>query len=214
VKGAAAHLSPHNLDEIESFFLDHQATTVTIEMAPWLSAESQQALRKQGYHQAGTENVVTTTSGTPRSSNPPRAEAIPAHAWPELMRQSSELPDASPTNKLVTAAAQLPNTQLYGIRDHNRWIACAQSVRYDDVVIFANDGTVPDARRRGAQTTLIEDRLKAIPARMTVIAEVAPGSGSERNYLRCGFRIAYARTHYTRHLAPTHDEDADRTRRR
>lgn len=214
VKGAAAHLAPRDLDEIESFFLDHEATTVTIEMAPWLSAESKQTLCRRGYRQGGEENVMATTSGTPRSGNAPRAEAIPAHAWPELMRRGFELPDASPTSVLVTAAAHLPNAQLYGIRDNDRWIACAQSIIYDDVVIFANDVTVPEARGKGAQTALIEARLKAVPTGMFAIAEVAPGSGSERNYLRCGFQVAYARTHYVRHIALTHDEDAGRQRRR
>ena len=80
--------------------------------------------------------------------------------------------------------------------ENDRWIACAQSVTYDDVVIFANDATVPEARARGAQKALIEERLEAVPAGMIVTAEVAPGSGSERNYLRCGFRIAYARAHW------------------
>jgi hypothetical protein len=32
------------------------------------------------------------------------------------------------------------------------------------------------------------------------VAEVEPGSTSERNYLRCGFTIAYTRTHYSRAL--------------
>jgi hypothetical protein len=35
------------------------------------------------------------------------------------------------------------------VREADRWIACAQLVTYDDVVIFGNDGTVPEARRRG-----------------------------------------------------------------
>ena len=114
------------------------------------------------------------------------------------MRRTSELPDESPTKELVIAAAHLPNAVLYGLRENDRWIACAQSVTYDDVAIFGCDGTMPEARRRGAQTTLIEDRLAALPAGKIVMAEVAPGSGSERNYLRCGFQIAYARTHFAR----------------
>jgi hypothetical protein len=45
------------------------------------------------------------------------------------------------------------------------------------VVIFGNDGTLPEARRQGAQTALIGERLAALPAGKIVMAEVAPGSG-------------------------------------
>ena len=87
---------------------------------------------------------------------------------------------------------------MYGVRDGVRWIGCAQAVTYDDVVIFGNDGTDPAERGRGVQTALITGRLEALPAGTLVTAEVAPGSGSERNYLRCGFQIAYERTSYVR----------------
>ena len=116
------------------------------------------------------------------------------------MRQSSELPDESPSRELLIAAAHLPHSWLYGIRQNDRRVACGQSVAYDDVVIFGNDGTLPEARRRGWQTALIEERLQALPSGRIVTAEVAPGSGSERNYLRCGFHVAYTRAHYSRGL--------------
>jgi hypothetical protein len=68
------------------------------------------------------------------------------------------------------------------------------------VVIFGNDGTRPEARGRGAQRALIDTRLGALPAGCVAVAEVEPGSGSEHKYLRCGFDIAYTRTHYVRSL--------------
>jgi hypothetical protein len=202
VKGVAPHLAPRDLDEIESFFLDHQATTVTIEMAPWLTTECKRALSRRGYRPGGEESVMATTSDGRRSGSVARAEKVPADAWPGLMRRGFQLPDASPMRELVTVAAHLPHAQRFGIRDNDRWIACAQSITCEDVVIFCNDATVPEERGRGAQTALIEERLEAVAPGMTATAEVAPGSGSERNYLRCGFRIAYARTHYVRHLVP------------
>jgi hypothetical protein len=39
VKGASADLSARDLDEIEAFFRDHHAATVTIEMAPWANEQ-------------------------------------------------------------------------------------------------------------------------------------------------------------------------------
>jgi hypothetical protein len=201
VKGAGPEISPSDLQVLETFFRHHAVAAVTIELAPWLSEESKQILAERGYGAAGQEDVVATTSGgTALTGTSPRTSAIPVNAWREVMRRSSDLSEDSPTSDLITAAAHLPQAHLYGIRDNHRWIASAQSVTYDDVVILGNDGTVPEARRSGAQTALIDERVRALPAGKIVAAEVAPGSGSERNYLRCGFQIAYTRTHHVRTL--------------
>jgi len=198
VKGASADLSARELDEIEAFFRDHHAATVTIEMAPWADERAVMLLGERGYLLAGEEDVVVTRSRGVPSGATPHAEAMPWQAWIEIMQRTSELPDEAPTRALVSAAAQLSTARRFGVREGDRWIACAQLVTYDDVVIFGNDGTLPQARRRGAQTALIADRLGALPAGKIVMAEVAPGSGSERNYLRCGFQIAYTRSQYVK----------------
>jgi hypothetical protein len=200
VKGTGARVSPLDLHQIESFFRDRNAATVTIEMAPWPGEEVPQILGERGYSVAGQEDVMATTSGASLRDTAVPMAAVPSHAWAELLRRCSELPDESAANELVTAASCLPHAQLYGVREKDRWIACAQSVTYDEVVIFGNDGTLREARGKATQTALIEERLRTLPAGKIAIAEVAPGSGSERNYLRCGFQIAYARTHYVRTL--------------
>jgi hypothetical protein len=57
--------------------------------------------------------------------------------------------------------------------------------------------------RAGAQTALIFARMAVAATRPFAFwaAEVAPGSTSERNYLRRGFDIGYTRAHCTRALA-------------
>jgi len=200
VKGTGAQISTRDLEEIESFFRDHHAPSVTIESAPWLNEESKALLVDRGYGVAGQENVVATTSGSPRSDEALRTEPIPVHEWPEVLRRCSGLPDESPMKELVTASAHLTNAALYGLREGGRWIACAQSVTCNSVVIFGNDATLPEARGRGAQTALSEERHAALPAGTIVMAEVAPGSASERNYLRCGSQIVFPRKHYARVL--------------
>ena len=49
--------------------------------------------------------------------------------------------------------------------------------------------------------TLIRARLDLVRRGVVAVAEVNPGAGSERNYLRSGFQIAYQRRHYTKPLA-------------
>jgi hypothetical protein len=127
-------------------------------------------------------------------------QVVAIDAWPDLMCASYELEDGSPTWTLVAASAHLADVRLAGVHDDGRWVAAAQSVPYDDVVIFGNDGTHPDHRGRGAQRALIEDRLAAVPPGSIVAAEVEPGSQSERNYLRSGFAVAYTRDLHVRAL--------------
>ena len=65
-----------------------------------------------------------------------------------------------------------------------------------DVALLAGASTVPPARRQGAQLALLEERLRYAAAQGCTIAMMVaqPGSGSQRNAERHGFRIAYTRT--------------------
>jgi hypothetical protein len=65
----------------------------------------------------------------------------------------------------------------------------------DGVAILGGACTVPEARRRGAQLALLEARLRhaAQHGCDMAIMGAAPGSGSQRNAERQGFRIAYTR---------------------
>ena len=65
-----------------------------------------------------------------------------------------------------------------------------------DVALLAGASTVPPARRQGVQLALLEDRLRYAAERGCTVAMMValPGSGSQRNAERHGFRIAYTRT--------------------
>lgn len=75
-------------------------------------------------------------------------------------------------------------------------IATGALTIFGDVALLAGASTIPEARRQGAQLALLEDRLRyAATQGCTVAMMVAlPGSGSQRNAERHGFRIAYTRT--------------------
>jgi hypothetical protein len=198
VKGAGPHLSGRDLGTIEAFFGDHGAATVTIELAPWITDDTARALARSGYRVTDQEDVVV--SGSLRAEPGLAVEDVALEAWPAVMRRCFELVEGSVLVDLFAASADLPGCRLFGVRDTTGWIACAGAVPYEPLVIFGNDGTRPEARGRGAQRALIDARLAALPAGRLAVAEVEPGSGSERNYLRSGFAIAYTRTHYVRTL--------------
>jgi GNAT superfamily N-acetyltransferase len=66
----------------------------------------------------------------------------------------------------------------------------------DEVALLAGASTIPSARRQGAQLALLEQRLRYAATQGCTIAMMVtqPGSGSQRNAERHGFRIAYTRT--------------------
>jgi GNAT superfamily N-acetyltransferase len=75
-------------------------------------------------------------------------------------------------------------------------VACGSLSIRDGVALFAGASTIPAFRRRGAQQALLETRFRYAREVGCDLALMAadPGSGSQRNAERQGFRIAYTRT--------------------
>jgi GNAT superfamily N-acetyltransferase len=71
---------------------------------------------------------------------------------------------------------------------------------HEGVALFGGACTIPEGRRQGAQFALLETRLRLAAERGCDIAMMcaAPGSASQRNAERHGFRIAYTRTKWQR----------------
>jgi GNAT superfamily N-acetyltransferase len=63
------------------------------------------------------------------------------------------------------------------------------------VALFAGASTVPEQRRRGLQSALLEARLRYARKRGCDVAMMVaePGSNSQRNAERQGFQVAYTR---------------------
>lgn len=75
--------------------------------------------------------------------------------------------------------------------------ACV-AVEEDGIAALFATSTKPEARGRGYQTAIIQDRLaRAIEAGATIArAGAKPGSSSERNFRGCGFSVLYTRTEW------------------
>lgn len=78
----------------------------------------------------------------------------------------------------------------------NKPIAAGMLFIYDDVALLAGASTVPDGRRQGAQSALLEARLRFAVEHGCQLAVMgaAPGSQSQRNAEKNNFHIAYTRT--------------------
>lgn len=78
---------------------------------------------------------------------------------------------------------------------HGRAIAAGVLVLHEGVAVLAGASTIQDARRQGAQRALLESRLRHAAENGCDLAMMCalPGSASQRNAERQGFRIAYTR---------------------
>ncbi len=66
---------------------------------------------------------------------------------------------------------------------------------HESVALLAGASTIPEGRKQGAQLALLESRLRYAAEQGCDIAMMCalPGSASQRNAERQGFRIAYTR---------------------
>ena len=197
VKGAGTEFDEDAIDRTEEFFRSTGSERAMFELAPCAPGE---LLLRRGYEVVGSEHVLLRRPPFDCAAPEVEVVAVPEEKWPEVQLSANDAEDSSEWRRTVALCAALPNVMRFGIRDGNGWIACAEVMPAGDVAIFGNDATMPLARGRGAQTATILERLRAAASGgfSCVAAEVAPGSTSERNYLRCGFEIAYKRLWYAK----------------
>jgi hypothetical protein len=81
-------------------------------------------------------------------------------------------------------------------------IATGAMSLFDGVALLAGASTIPQWRKRGAQSALLAARLRFAVENGCDLAMMAaqPGSGSQRNAERQGFRLAYTRTKWRKQV--------------
>jgi Acetyltransferase (GNAT) family len=88
-----------------------------------------------------------------------------------------------------------PDATLFLAELEGRPIAAGALSICDGVMLLAGASTIPEARKQGAQLALLDSRLRYGVEQGCDIAMMCaqPGSASQRNAERQGFRIAYTR---------------------
>lgn len=97
--------------------------------------------------------------------------------------------------ELSLVSANRPSGLSFLAELENRAIATGAMSICDGVAVLAGASTIPEGRKQGAQTALLDSRLRFAAERGCDIAMMGalPGSASQRNAERQGFRIAYTR---------------------
>jgi GNAT superfamily N-acetyltransferase len=101
---------------------------------------------------------------------------------------------------LARVSASRPDAPCFLAELDGRAIATGGLSIHEGVALLAGASTIPAARKRGAQRALLEARLTHAAACGCDLAMMGaePGSASQRNAERQGFRIAYTRIKWGR----------------
>lgn len=98
--------------------------------------------------------------------------------------------------------AQIPSARPLCAIMNGQVCAGANFLLHDNIAFLAGTSTLPEYRGRGIQTALINARLayaKENGVKWAVVA-TEPGSISQKNFLKRGFQIIYARNKFIRPL--------------
>ena len=191
-----------DLDAIENFFLSRGAE-VFHEVSPLADAALVELLNRRGYQPVEFTTMLFRELGADAvmKSEVPVAVRIAREGEEELWAgtaargwsEHAELADFLRDIGRVTAASE-GMTSFIAEVDAQPAGTAALSMR-DGVALLAGASTSPEFRKQGAQLALLEARLRHAVQHGCDLAMMgaAPGSGSQRNAERQGFRIAYTR---------------------
>jgi GNAT superfamily N-acetyltransferase len=201
--GIFEELTPASLDVIERFFLDRGAQ-VHHEVSPLAGVPALDLLCKRNYRPIEVSNVLYRSVEQPAAQTQAGIRVrVTSSEEAQLWSNVSARAWAHEHPELMDFLLQLG--VIISAREHSLCFlaevdgepgAAGVLLIHDKVALFGGSATVPELRRRGLQTALLHERMRyAFDHGCDLAMMVAvPGSDSQRNAERRGFRIAYTRT--------------------
>ena len=197
-------VTPAEMEKLEEFFRQRGAP-VYHEVSPLTDPQLLTLLNQRGYHPIELSSVMYRPIGGGIRLMSPRNEKIKSRLMregeEELWAQTaaagwSELTELAGTimGMLYITAKRAGGLSFLAELD-GRTIATGALFIHDGVALLAGASTIPAGRKQGAQLALLGSRLCYAAEKGCDIAMMCaqPGSASQRNAERQGFRIAYTR---------------------
>ncbi len=198
--GIFEDLTASSLDVIERFFLDRDAP-VNHEVSPLAGVAALDLLCARQYRPIEISSVMycPIENPPPGDSKVRIAASEEAQLWAEVSARgwTPEHPELTPFMKQFAAIAFAREHGPCFLAELDGQPGAAGSLWiHDGVALFSGASTVPEMRRRGLQSALLQERMRyAFDHGCDLAMMVAEaGSESQRNAERKGFRIAYTRT--------------------
>lgn len=198
-------VTAEHLDQFERFFRDRGAE-VFHEVSPMADLSLLSLLGERGYRPIELTTIMyrdltEEVDWTDRRSSSIGTRVIEPEEH-ELWARTSAAGWSSEHESLAdfmfnfgNITAQCSGSFPYLAELSGEPVATGMLLIYEDTCILAGASTIPEGRRQGAQTALLQDRLSFAYDQGCTLAMMgaAPGSQSQRNAQKNGFQIAYSR---------------------
>jgi len=193
-----------DLDELENFF-QARGAEVFHEVCPLADSSALALLNKRRYQPVEFSSVLyrpiqadlCLPAGRNEFIKVRRTESNEHELWARTAAQGwSEFSEFSDFMRELGAISAKRSSLSFLAELDGKAIATGAMSIFDGVALLAGASTIPEGRRQGAQLALLEFRLRYAAEQGCDIALMGalPGSASQRNAERNGFRIAYTRT--------------------
>jgi GNAT superfamily N-acetyltransferase len=200
--GLFEELTPATLDVIEQFFFSRGAPTQH-EISPLAGVPALDLLCSRGYRPIEVSTVLfqpvtMPTHALPANIRVRTIDTTESSLWADVSARgwSHEHPELEGfLRKLGAIATARENSPAFLAEVDGTPGAAGVLCLHEGVALFGGSATVPELRRRGLQSALLRERMRYASEHGCDLAMMvaAPGSDSQRNAERAGFRIAYTR---------------------
>lgn len=204
--GLFTPLTLSDLETLEKFF-KNRVSSVYHEISPMADPSHMQILFQRGYQPIEMTSVlyIDLDNRKPyyKTINPEmvtrRLRTGEEKIWAETSAEgwSTEMPGLSEfMYQFSHVAASSASAHPFFAELNDKSISTGMLYIYDDIALLAGASTIPQGRNKGAQNALLGARLRYAAEQGCTIAMMAasPGSQSQKNAEKNGFRIAYTRT--------------------
>ncbi len=207
--GLVQAVTGDDMDRIETFFGDLGAP-VFHEVSPLADGSAVALLNERGYEPFEFTSLLFRPLGSGTAVAGQISDRVKVrHAgveeldlWAETSARGwSESPElADFLLSLGQVGAKRPGALSFLAEIDGKPIAAGGMTIHQGVACLGGASTVPEGRRQGAQLALLDARLRYAAAQGCDLAMMGalPGSASQRNAERHGFRIAYTRIKWRR----------------
>lgn len=188
------------IDRLEAFYRS-RGGKVSVELCPLADAGILETLGERGYRVTEFNNVlVKRLAGTPIVLTPRVRRALPDETdiWSHTVGRGFFEAHELTTEEMDVGRAifAMPGALCYlAVTESGELAGGAAAAVYSGLATLFADSTIADHRRGGLHRELIAARLNEALAQGCDLATAStlPGSGSQRNYERMGFEVAYTR---------------------
>lgn len=204
--GVFDEITNAELDKLEAFFKKHGAT-VFHEVSPLAGLDLVALLNERGYQPIELTSVMFQSLETENNLDLPKNPRIKTRiiekGEDEIWARTSADGWASEAQELADfmfnfgkISANCKGGFPFLAELDEKPISAGMLFIFNDVALFGGAATIPENRKQGGQTALLEARLNFAKEKGCKIAMMCalPGSQSQRNAEKNGFRIAYTRT--------------------